>query len=83
MRRHPDQARQFLKAHENFRQAEIKFLDVDFAVVLALAQRRGLTAYDASYVWLAATRGLDLVSLDKRMLSAFEAEKAGDDASKH
>ncbi len=76
MRRHPDQARLLLLAHEKFSLVPIEFAEVDHVAVLALAQRRNLTAYDASYVWLALSRGVELVSLDRRMLAAFEAEAA-------
>jgi predicted nucleic acid-binding protein len=34
---------------------------------LALAAETGLTAYDASYLWLARTRGIELVTLDKAL----------------
>ena len=40
------------------------------AAVLALASATGLTAYDASYLWLARSRDLDLVTLDKALLRA-------------
>ncbi len=76
MRRRPEQASAYFEAHEKFTRVAIKFAEVDFVAVVSLAQRRGLTAYDASYVWLALSRGLDLVSLDKRMLAAIEAERA-------
>jgi predicted nucleic acid-binding protein len=35
--------------------------------VFALAAETGLTAYDASYLWLARTRDAELVSLDARL----------------
>jgi predicted nucleic acid-binding protein len=76
LRQHPNRTREFLLAHENFEHSGINFLDVEFAEVLALAQRRKLTAYDASYAWLALSRCLELVSLDKKLIAAFEAECA-------
>lgn len=76
LRQHPNRTREFLLAHENFERSGINFLDVEFAEVLALAQRRKLTAYDASYAWLALSRCLELVSLDKKLIAAFEAECA-------
>ncbi len=35
--------------------------------VFALAAETGLTAYDASYLWLARSRDLELVTLDKTL----------------
>lgn len=35
--------------------------------VLVLATEIGLTAYDASYLWLARSRDLELVTLDKKL----------------
>ncbi|RNJ49466.1 type II toxin-antitoxin system VapC family toxin [Methylocystis hirsuta] len=73
---HPERAREFWLAHEYFQRSGVMFFDVDFANVIALAQRRKLTAYDASYAWLALSRDVDLVSLDKKLIAAFDAEKA-------
>ena len=39
-------------------------VDVPGLEVFALASRTGLTAYDASYLWLAQSRDLELVTLD-------------------
>lgn len=47
--------------------------DVDAADVVLLAQAAGLTAYDASYLWLAGMLGADLVTLDDRLARAREA----------
>jgi predicted nucleic acid-binding protein len=41
--------------------------DVDIADVSLVAQTLGVTAYDASYLWLAGYLGADLVTLDKRL----------------
>jgi predicted nucleic acid-binding protein len=46
--------------------------DVDARDVVLLAQAANLTAYDASYLWLAATLGADLVTLDKRLGKALD-----------
>jgi len=47
----------------------IAMVDVDHRDALALAERTGLTAYDASYLWLARTLGAELVTLDRRLKS--------------
>jgi predicted nucleic acid-binding protein len=46
--------------------------DVDARDVALLAQATGTTAYDASYLWLAASLGADLVTLDDRLARAVD-----------
>lgn len=41
--------------------------EVDYLEVLALAVTHGVSAYDASYLWVARTRGAPLVTLDRRL----------------
>jgi predicted nucleic acid-binding protein len=57
MRRHPDRSDAYREAFDAFLKLAIDFAVVDFSAVFMLAQRRNLTAYDASYVWLACSRG--------------------------
>ena len=45
-----------------------------FTDVIAIAQRNGITSYDAAYIHLARTRGATLASLDKQLLAAAKAE---------
>lgn len=47
-------------------------LDVDHDAVVELAIRTGLTAYDASYLWLARDLGIALVTLDRKLAEAAE-----------
>lgn len=75
-RRWPDQVDACIEAYEIFLRSKIDFAEIDFLDALALAQRRNLSIYDASYAWLALSRGLDLASLDRKLIAAFEAEKA-------
>jgi predicted nucleic acid-binding protein len=42
--------------------------------VIAIAQRNGITSYDAAYIHCARTRGARLASLDKQLLAAAESE---------
>jgi predicted nucleic acid-binding protein len=42
----------------------LALLDVDHPGVIELALSTGLTAYDASSLWLAGTHGAKLVTLD-------------------
>jgi hypothetical protein len=39
--------------------------DVDAGDLVLLAHATGTTAYDASYLWLAASLGADLVTLER------------------
>jgi predicted nucleic acid-binding protein len=46
----------------------------DIRALSALAERRGLTVYDASYLELAARLGFDLITLDRGLAQAATAE---------
>lgn len=46
--------------------------DVDYADVVRIADATGASAYDASYLWLAAALDADLVTLDERLARAGE-----------
>jgi predicted nucleic acid-binding protein len=70
IRRNKGHAEKFKKAFAERRGLSIKMMDVDFDGVLALADQQGLTAYDASYLWLAREHGAELVTLDKRLGAA-------------
>ncbi len=48
----------------------ISWRDVDHVDAAFIARGLGITAYDASYVWLAASLGADLVTLDQRLIDA-------------
>jgi predicted nucleic acid-binding protein len=51
---------------------EIAWHDVNHTDAVRLARETGLTAYDASYLWLAASLSADLVTLDRRLAAAGE-----------
>lgn len=46
---------------------DIRTVDVDHEAVLDLALEKGITAYDASYLWLSRTVKAPLVTLDTRL----------------
>lgn len=46
----------------------------DIRALSALAERRGLTLYDASYLELAVRSGFDLITLDRQLADAGAAE---------
>jgi predicted nucleic acid-binding protein len=75
MRRVPADRELFLAAYRKRGTIKVATLDVDYAAVLALAQRTGLTSYDASYLLLAQILGVELVTLDRQLLGASEKFK--------
>jgi predicted nucleic acid-binding protein len=48
----------------------VETVAVDHPPILDLAEATGLTAYDASYLWLARTLGAELVTLDRKLAAA-------------
>jgi predicted nucleic acid-binding protein len=64
LRRHPQQRAAVLAAHALSLRLSIETVAVDTAAVLSVAEETGLTAYDASYLWLARELRADLVTLD-------------------
>ncbi|MGQ9365807.1 type II toxin-antitoxin system VapC family toxin [Azospirillum sp. A39] len=71
MRRHPDHRDALIAAHVLLDRMGIDVVDVDLADVLLLAERSGLTVYDAAYLWLARRMGAELVTLDRELQAAF------------
>jgi predicted nucleic acid-binding protein len=53
---------------------QITWHDVDAVDVAMLARLTGLTAYDASYLWLAGWLEADLVTLDRRLAAVVELD---------
>jgi len=72
-RRHPDQRDALVAAFDHRADLGVEELSVDMSEVLALALKTGLTAYDASYLWLSKRLGADLVTLDKALGNAAAA----------
>ena len=50
---------------------DIGWVDVDHQAVLALALETGLTTYDASYLYVARSLGVTLVTFDTQLKAAF------------
>jgi predicted nucleic acid-binding protein len=57
----------FLEALEVLQGLGLRFRGIDQAEVVRLGLATGLTAYDATYLWLARALGLPLVTLDKKL----------------
>jgi len=74
LRRQPARRDALLTAFALRENLGIEVLGMNQSEVLTLAETSGLTAYDASYLWIARSLEAELVTLDKRL--AFAA--AGD-----
>ncbi|MGI0028706.1 MAG: type II toxin-antitoxin system VapC family toxin [Nitrososphaera sp.] len=67
---HPEQREALLAAHRLFTRLDINQPEVELPEVVELAHQAGLTAYDASYLWLARCLQAELVTLDGRLARA-------------
>jgi predicted nucleic acid-binding protein len=67
---HPQQLEQLLNAFDLVRRMAIATVAVDHGAAVRLAQRTGLTAYDASYLWLTLELKAELVTLDAKLRKA-------------
>jgi predicted nucleic acid-binding protein len=72
-RRHPMQAQALTAAFALRHPLGIEEIAVDHDQVFALAAQTGLTAYDASYLWLARQLDAELVTLDRQLERAAAA----------
>lgn len=52
------------------RRLRVEIVAVDHAAVVDLAEAAGLTAYDASYLWVAKALDAELVTLDRKLAAA-------------
>lgn len=70
LRRHPAQREVILRGFALRERMAVEIVAVDQGEVLAMAEGSGLTAYDASYLWLARRLGAGLVTLDRQLAAA-------------
>ncbi|MGH7049492.1 MAG: type II toxin-antitoxin system VapC family toxin [Acetobacteraceae bacterium] len=70
IRRRPSQREALRAAFRLAHLLKVETVAVDHAAVLDLAEATGLTAYDASYLWLARSLGGELVTLDRKLAAA-------------
>lgn len=73
LRRHPDKHATLMMAMSRVPSLQITKVAVPFDELFALASETGLTAYDASYLWLARSRDLELVTLDEQLARVNQA----------
>lgn len=79
IRRYPDQAAAIRTGVERALADDlaIRWSDVEPVPVLELAVATGLTAYDATYLWLAKHLGAELVTLDRAFIAPEQAMGGG------
>jgi predicted nucleic acid-binding protein len=72
-KRLPDQREALLAGFQLFARLGVEEIVIDHARVLELALNTSLTAYDASYLYLARQFGAELVTFDKKLKQAATA----------
>jgi predicted nucleic acid-binding protein len=70
IRRQPSQREALRAALLLVDRLRVETVAVDHAAMPNLAEATGLTAYDASYLWLARSLGGELVTLDRKLAAA-------------
>jgi predicted nucleic acid-binding protein len=70
IRQYPERGPSLLEALTMWEEMGIEILPVDQVAVVSLAERSGLTSYDASYLWLTQRLNAELVTLDRRLARA-------------
>jgi predicted nucleic acid-binding protein len=70
MRRQPAKRDAIRAAFRLANRLKVETVAVDHAVIVDLAETTGLTAYDASYLWLARSLDAELVTLDRKLAAA-------------
>jgi predicted nucleic acid-binding protein len=70
IRRQPSQREALRAAFRLAHRLKVETVAVDNVAILDLAEATGLTAYDASYLWVARSLGGELVTLDRKLAAA-------------
>lgn len=70
IRRHPGRRADLLAALDLVERMDLQEVEVPPVEAVDLAERTGLTLYDAAYLWLARSLGAALVTLDTRLEGA-------------
>ena len=75
---HPEQRTVLLQALEMALSLDIRWAEVDHLQVVDLAVDTGLSIYDASYLYLSRTLGIDLVTFDRRLQAVADSLATGE-----
>jgi predicted nucleic acid-binding protein len=70
IRREPDRRMEIIEQHVASLNLPVEEFAVDTREVRSVAEDEKLSAYDASYLWLARRLGVELVTLDQRLQKA-------------
>ncbi|HWD58532.1 MAG TPA: type II toxin-antitoxin system VapC family toxin [Stellaceae bacterium] len=73
LRRNSEQRERILSQFADQIMSSVEARAVDHAEVIELAEQFRLSAYDASYLWLARELGAELVTLDRQLARAAAA----------
>ncbi|MGQ0676195.1 MAG: type II toxin-antitoxin system VapC family toxin [Rhodospirillales bacterium] len=73
IRRYPAMRDGLVAAFGMFPRLGVRLLPINQPEALLLAEQTSLSAYDASYLWLAWTMRAELVTLDRRLQRAYAA----------
>jgi predicted nucleic acid-binding protein len=68
LRQYSKQRAALLAGHALAKQMAVRKHSVDTQEIVLMAEKTKLTAYDTAYLWLAGSLGVELVTLDKRLL---------------
>ena len=74
-RRQPEHAAAFRQGLRNAARMTMRLHHVSPLDALAIAEETGLSAYDASYLWVARHLGAELVTLDEPLRAAARAHE--------
>ncbi len=75
LRRYPESRKSILQAFGLTKRLVMDTVEVEYQEVVVLAEKFELTAYDASYLWLARVLGVELVTLDKELEKVWRDEE--------
>ena len=67
---HPALEKKLFEAYDLSTRIAIQLTDVEHYEVIQLARKSGLSAYDASYMWLALKLKAELITLDIKLKAA-------------
>jgi predicted nucleic acid-binding protein len=70
LNRYRSQRAAIRQAMELFTRLGVRQIEVPVVAVVELAELKGLTVYDAAYLWLARVLGCELVTLDRALEAA-------------
>lgn len=67
---YPDFRQQILQAFAILKRLAMESVEVEYPEVVLVAERYGVSAYDASYLWLARRLEVELITLNRKLEKA-------------